>query len=788
MSVVLCLPAHLRVSTAASRGRPPTGTRHWCVVLLVRCRGPLGSCSPLCPLGVLCCVAVSWTTWLLFAAVPARYVVLRVRCPGPLGSCSLVHSPVVLCGVLGLLAPVHRCARSVSFAVGCVCGPSLRGAHSSIRTVALRSRQGLGTLRARTRPSGRRLFVAGRGWVPSGRTRVHPDGGCSVDGRGWVRCRARTRPYGRGLVLLSTCSRAVVRCALCALSGFAAPGSCRLLAPVRVPWLWPAACLSGVPRGPAWCAAPRPVLSLSVLWSAFPTPWCLSPPGGLRPRLYWVAARGTRRPAKNWAHCACRWPPPRQGRWARSASYRFGAPRWGCPWRVPPASVLGCVRCGGWRVLTRSLTRPVSRTVRRSTGDWAGAQGLFRVDADTSHCGSEDATPGSRACVRVLALLGRVGRAGLPGAFWCASPFPLAALSFFFAWPPPGWHCPCLGPLFALPSPLLLFFFVSPLLSSLRPLCLLLSLVSGPWCPGPWRCVSFVLLASRFLALRALSPPLCVPPGRWLLPGGCCAPPPPPPFLCLAVSVAPLRAPFFFFPALCAPVVSGSLWFPAPGALGLGAVRCLLCWPPASWLSVRFCLFPAFRLAVGCSLVVAAPPPLFCVSLFPSLRSVLLSSSFFSSFFLRCAPPLSLASSGFRPRLPWASALCVVCLAGLPLLSSPCALASFVLSAWPLAAPWWLLPPPPPLCLAVFVAAARCCVPCAVLCCVSLGAVLRRAAARCAARCCAVVCCVALLRSFGTAACSAVPSGAARRPGALCSAALCFAVFPRAVCSVLCVF
>ena len=27
MSVVLCLPAHLRVSTAASRGRPPTGTR-----------------------------------------------------------------------------------------------------------------------------------------------------------------------------------------------------------------------------------------------------------------------------------------------------------------------------------------------------------------------------------------------------------------------------------------------------------------------------------------------------------------------------------------------------------------------------------------------------------------------------------------------------------------------------------------------------------------------------------------------------------------------------------------
>ena len=42
----------------------------------------------------------------------------------------------------------------------------------------------------------------------------------------------------------------------------------------------------------------------------------------------------------------------------------------------------------------------------------------------------------------VRVLLGRVGRAGLPGALWCASPFPLAALSFCFAWPPPGSGCP----------------------------------------------------------------------------------------------------------------------------------------------------------------------------------------------------------------------------------------------------------------------------------------------------------------------------------------------------------
>ena len=87
-----------------------TGVPARCVVLRVRCPGPPGSCSPVCPLGVLCCVcgvlcllapvhrcarsvccfacAVSWASWLLFTGVPALCVVLRVRCPGPPGSCS----------------------------------------------------------------------------------------------------------------------------------------------------------------------------------------------------------------------------------------------------------------------------------------------------------------------------------------------------------------------------------------------------------------------------------------------------------------------------------------------------------------------------------------------------------------------------------------------------------------------------------------------------------------------------------------------------------------------------
>ena len=115
-----------------------TGVPAPCVVLRVRCPRSLGSCSPVCPRGLLCCVcgvlgylapvhrcarsvgcvvcAVSWATWLLFTGAPARCVPLRLRCPGPLGSCSPPRLlGVLLCvsGALGHLAPVHRCARSV---------------------------------------------------------------------------------------------------------------------------------------------------------------------------------------------------------------------------------------------------------------------------------------------------------------------------------------------------------------------------------------------------------------------------------------------------------------------------------------------------------------------------------------------------------------------------------------------------------------------------------------------------------------------------------------------------
>ena len=210
--------------------------------------------------------------------------------------------------------------------------------------------------------------------------------------------------------------------------------------------------------------------------------------------------------------------------------------------------------------------------------------------------------------------------------------------------------------------------------------------------------------------------------------------------LCLSALLGPLRAGVapLSLAALAVPRCLGAvLW------LFFSASRCLA----LRALAPRLCLLLGRWLLSGNFSPHLLP---FCVSLF--FLSLLLGALelffffFFSFPFFPCVPPWSPAFSGFRPRVPWASALCVVCSVGLLPLSSPGARPSFVLSAWLVVAPRRLLPPPPPpFCLAVSVAAARCCVPCAVLCCASLGAVLRRAAARCVLRCCAVLCCVVLV-------------------------------------------
>ena len=234
--------------------------------------------------------------------------------------------------------------------------------------------------------------------------------------------------------------------------------------------------------------------------------------------------------------------------------------------------------------------------------------------------------------------------------------------------------------------------------------------------------------------------------------------------LCLSALLGPLWAGVAPLSpaALAVPRCLGALlwlFFSASGCLALRALAPRLCLPLGRWL-----------LCGGVS-----PPP----SLFVS-----------RGFWRSCLVPwwcfFFFPSSLVRPR----------CLR-LSLVSGPgcpgprrcalLALLAFRLSALRALVPlscfppgWWLLPvgccpPPPPflsrgfrrcrsaLCRAVR-PWVRCCA--ALLHVVSSGVVLS----------CAVLC------SLGAAACCAVPSGAARCPGALCSAALRFAVLPRAVC------
>ena len=248
-----------------------------------------------------------------------------------------------------------------------------------------------------------------------------------------------------GPAVLGTLSRAAVRRVLCALPWFAAPGGRCGLAPVLVPWLWLATCLSGVPRGPAFVrrSSSRPVAlgaPVGFLVAVVPSPT----PGAHAPGFTgWLRGARGGRPRTGLIVPAAG---PCRGKGAGRAPRRTrSGPRDGV---VPGGSLRlrSWAVCAAvvWRVWTRSLTRPVSRTVNLATGDSAGAPGLFHVDADTAPFRSEDATPGSRACVRVRALLGQVGRAGLPGAFWCASPFiwPFLVRSLLVR-PAPGWGCPC---------------------------------------------------------------------------------------------------------------------------------------------------------------------------------------------------------------------------------------------------------------------------------------------------------------------------------------------------------
>ena len=278
-------------------------------------------------------------------------------------------------------------------------------------------------------PTGRRCGV--RAWRPGCPWHLLPCRGSSCVVRA-SRVRGTRWP-----LWLGTCTRAVV------VAG-------------GVP-LWRASwpCV-GVPRL-VWSSRCRCFGRLSCRRGAFPHP------RGCRPRLYWVAARDTWRHSENRALCACRWPLPRQGRWARSALYPFGAPQWGCPWRVPPASVLGCVRCGGLACVdpvTDASGFPYRPSFNGGLGRCTGAVSCGRRHRPFRVGGRHARVPRVCACA-CPSWPGWAGRP--PGRVLVRLTFPVAGFgALFVCLAPSGLGLPCLWLLWG-------FFFGSPPLPCCAP-------------------------------------------------------------------------------------------------------------------------------------------------------------------------------------------------------------------------------------------------------------------------------------------------------------------------------
>ena len=371
-----------------------------------------------------------------------------------------------------------------------------------------------------------------------------------------------------------------------------------------------------VPSGPVTLGAP-------IGFSVAVVP---SPTRGFRPEINWAAAPRTWRPAENWVLGACRWPPPRRGRWALSALHRFRAPRWGCPWRVPPALLSCCLRCGGLGSVDPvthaspfPCRLPLDGALGRCTrGISCGRRLLpFRVGGRHAQVPCVCACacfawlgyagwPPGRVLVRltipvdvVAAIMFRLASSGLESPFLsglllffpllrassrpcclrlCVSPAPVALGLGAVGWPP---------------SPLFICFFRAPSVASV-------SLVSCPCCLGPWRplCASsapalvvfFLLRCPMLLCFSVLwcGRLVCFPP-----PMGWCPPPRPTPpslfWFCFVPRPGCLR-PF---------LVSGLRW---PGSF---SARCV---PPSP------CLFfvPFFL----CS-VVQCFAVFYCVQVLP---------------------------------------------------------------------------------------------------------------------------------------------------------------------------
>ena len=434
------------------------------------------------------------------------------------------------------------------------------------------------------------------------------------------RLRPATPGWGVGVCV---CLCALSACTPTLLAGFSGVWVWCCMAPVPVPWFVPcceccpdlrhpvavlawhlSVCLGRGGRraslaclvAPLWCAAPGPVWSLSVLRSAFLTPWCRSPPRGLEPPALLGGCAGL----------------AEAGREPGSLCLpltRAVAAALGSPWFVPvwgPAIGFSLAGPSGvglgllalrWLACVDPITDasgfPYRLSVDGGLGRCTGALSCGRGHRPFWVGGRHARVPCVCACV-CPSWPGRAGRS--PGALWCTSPFPVAGLAALFV-------CSALP---RLGSPFFLF---------VRPGCLRPSLFTGPGLPalGVLPPPPFFFCPPPFffpLCARVVSGVSCFPARRAF---GLVAFLSPPPFF-LLLFLAPFFPPplaFFCF-----------FFFVRP--------RCLL----RSVFSGPGCLRP--------KQLLSPPPPPFSFCFFSCFSSIFLFSSSPGSFF-------------FLPRCPWRS-------------------------------------------------------------------------------------------------------------------------------------
>ena len=85
--VLSCPSAALRVCSVLGRWAPV----HRCAVVRLRCPGPAGSCSPVCSLGVLCCMCGVLGHW-----APVHRCACCVRCTCAMGGCVPLLPPLII--------------------------------------------------------------------------------------------------------------------------------------------------------------------------------------------------------------------------------------------------------------------------------------------------------------------------------------------------------------------------------------------------------------------------------------------------------------------------------------------------------------------------------------------------------------------------------------------------------------------------------------------------------------------------------------------------------------------